>query len=254
MPHHASFRRGFMILTLLALALILSFFADSAVEQFMRTEQNKTVRLAARRISRWGDGPILVIGGLGALGFAVARRDRRTTRLVAIMLLSAVAAGVGANAVRGATCRARPDADEVSGWHGPIHGGKWVVGTRDFSSFPSAHTSVAFAFFVPLLFVAARRAGVSRLAQILAVTSAALIGWARLYLSVHHLSDIVAGAILGVSCAMLASCSRPSWQIRNWFRHRMSGFVSLPSTPIRAGITVRSREVPARPSETAEIA
>jgi len=243
-----------MILTLLALALILSFFADSAIEHFMRREQNKTVRLAARRISRWGDGPVLVLAGLGAMGFAVVRRDRRTTRLVAIMLLSAVTAGVAANSLRGATGRARPDADEVSGWHGPVHEGKWVLGARDFSSFPSAHTSVAFAFFVPLLFAAAQRAGVSRLAQILALTGAGLIGWARLYLSVHHLSDIVAGAILGVTCAMLASCSRPSWQIRNWFRSWMGSFVTLPSTPIRAGIAVRTREVPARPSETAEIA
>lgn len=68
------------------------------------------------------------------------------------------------------------------------------------NSFPSGHTTAAFAFFalVALLFPA------KKMIQALCVVIAALVGYSRIYLSQHFLEDVVAGAILGLICFMLS--------------------------------------------------
>ncbi len=203
-----------MILCLLTVAFVASFRVDDAVEQSMRDGQNRTVRLWAKRISRWGDWPVLAAVGTVTLGVAAWRRERRVTRLVSIMVLSSTMAGLTANAVRVTAGRARPDADHPAGWYGPWREGKWVAGQRDFSSFPSAHTTVALAFFTPLLCAAAQRSGIVLTGQCLALLAAVSIGWARVYLSVHHLSDVVGGAVLGTIVAMLVAGTRPGWHLR----------------------------------------
>ena len=57
-------------------------------------------------------------------------------------------------------------------------------------SFPSGHTSAAFAA-ATVIFCANKRAG------ILALAFATLMGFSRLYLFVHYPSDVLVGALLG---------------------------------------------------------
>ncbi len=57
-------------------------------------------------------------------------------------------------------------------------------------SFPSGHTSAAFAA-TTVIFCANKRAG------ILALAFATLMGFSRLYLFVHYPSDVLVGALLG---------------------------------------------------------
>jgi membrane-associated phospholipid phosphatase len=61
------------------------------------------------------------------------------------------------------------------------------------NSFPSGHTSTAFAIFT-ILAIACPQKGVPFLAAILAV----LVGISRVYLGQHYLSDVVTGAIIGL--------------------------------------------------------
>lgn len=74
-------------------------------------------------------------------------------------------------------------------------------------SFPSGHASVSLAVYGALGYIVARQAGTRR-AQIAFLAGAAalvaLIGFSRLYLGVHYLSDVIAGFSLGL--AWIALC------------------------------------------------
>jgi undecaprenyl-diphosphatase len=82
-----------------------------------------------------------------------------------------------------------------------------VIGSRpDSGSFPSGHTANAFAGAAVL----------SALAEAPALPwwiLAGMIAYSRVYLGVHYPSDVVAGALLGVACAIatLAIARRRAW-------------------------------------------
>lgn len=62
-------------------------------------------------------------------------------------------------------------------------------------SFPSGHTTAAFAF---LAFIACVFYAKNKLMQIVLALMAVLVGYSRMYLSQHFLEDVVAGACLGI--------------------------------------------------------
>jgi len=67
-------------------------------------------------------------------------------------------------------------------------------------SFPSAHTAQATAFFLAVTIIATRSlrpawAGICAVASTLIIIG---IGWSRIYLQVHYLSDVMAGCALAV--------------------------------------------------------
>ena len=67
---------------------------------------------------------------------------------------------------------------------------------NSYHSFPSGHTGAAFGFFGVLFFAYRRWGG-------WALLVAAAIAWSRIYLNVHHLSDIMAGALIGLLIAAI---------------------------------------------------
>ena len=71
-----------------------------------------------------------------------------------------------------------------------------IPAPQDFS-FPSGHTMSSFA----AAFVLYKRSGRS---GALALLTAALIGFSRLYLYVHYPSDVICGAVLGILAANIA--------------------------------------------------
>ena len=73
-----------------------------------------------------------------------------------------------------------------------------MVNLPDPFSFPSGHTAAATA-------VAARVAIAQPLFAPLVVTLAALIGYSRVRLRVHYVSDVLAGAALGLAGALVAT-------------------------------------------------
>ncbi len=86
-----------------------------------------------------------------------------------------------------------------------------------FHSFPSGHTAAVFALMFLLSSVFKNRA-----ATIFFFSMALLTGISRMYLLQHFLSDVVAGALIGVSVA---------WIINRYFAHRIKEmkFVSFRS-------------------------
>lgn len=74
------------------------------------------------------------------------------------------------------------------------------------SSFPSGHTGASIALYVTAALLARRigRAWVRVPAVVLACAVPLLVAVARLYLGMHHLSDVLAGALNGAVCVWLA--------------------------------------------------
>jgi undecaprenyl-diphosphatase len=82
------------------------------------------------------------------------------------------------------------------------------------SSYPSGHTGASTALYLSLLLMASARIERSWLRRLLMGLCAVvpfLVGVARLYRGAHHISDVVAGLLNGVVCAVLAY---------QWYRHR----------------------------------
>ena len=74
-----------------------------------------------------------------------------------------------------------------------------LVKSSDPNSFPSGHTCAAFAFALALCLSAPKR-----WMKIAAVAAAVLMGLSRLYVGVHFPSDVLAGAVIGSLCGLLA--------------------------------------------------
>ncbi len=77
-------------------------------------------------------------------------------------------------------------------------------------SFPSGHTTAAFAFFLSLAFLTK-----NKLLQCLYCLLGILVGYSRIYLSQHFATDVLAGAIVGVVmtvfCLYVIDGRNPVW-------------------------------------------
>jgi membrane-associated phospholipid phosphatase len=67
-----------------------------------------------------------------------------------------------------------------------------------YHAFPSGHVAASMAFF-GVLFFASRRIG------LLCLAIPIVIGFSRMYVTAHYLSDVVCAAVLGILCALLVA-------------------------------------------------
>jgi membrane-associated phospholipid phosphatase len=150
----------------------------------------------------------LVIGGLA--GVADLRR-----RAVPWTFLWATVAGLLAwglsSLVKDAVDRPRPFAD------GGIHAVGRLPGG---SSFPSGHAATAFAAATVVAILAPRL-------RVPAHVLAALVAFSRVYLGVHFLSDVLAGAVLGIGVGLLVSAVGPG--LARWASARRATGRSAPT-------------------------
>ena len=163
----------------------------------MKTHDWKSLKVFAGFLSQWGDWPELMLFGCIGLGLALMARSRVVCKILLCMMIAATISGAVVNSVRLLTGRARPNNKEATQeWNGLWRGSEFLLFKNKYHSFPSGHTGVAFAFFgVPLF--ANRRYGWW------ALLIAAAIAWSRIYLNVHHFSDVMVGALVGLVTAYL---------------------------------------------------
>jgi membrane-associated phospholipid phosphatase len=187
-----------VVLSALALILMAAGFAswDQPALEAVRAGAGQTWTGLARFLSRYGDFPFLLAGGIAALALCLRRSPARA-RIVTAMILAGILAGLASNTVKLATGRVRPRVEHAEhGWYGPKHEDKWVSLRHDFQAFPSSHAACAFGFFFPL-FLSRRAAGTAGLLV------AAAIAWSRVQVNAHHVSDVAAGAALGMVAGWL---------------------------------------------------
>jgi membrane-associated phospholipid phosphatase len=179
------------------------YAVDQTVLEAVRDGYGAGLIGLARFFSRYGDFPFLLGGGIVALGVALRMKRRDWARILVAMILSGVIAGLITNLIKLGTGRVRPRVENVEhGWYGPKSGGEWVSLRHDFQAFPSSHSSCAFGFFFPLFF-SRRLAGSAGLAV--------LTAWSRVQLNAHHVSDVAAGALVGLLVA---------WFVWRWIVQR----------------------------------
>ena len=170
--------------------LLAAFYFDASVHSWMRAHQTPAVTSVMGAASRWGDWPPHVAVALIAAALAYFAGSRQWLAIFLALVLACAVAGTANRAIKIATGRARPSVTLDPGWHGMKFGSKYTA-------FPSGHTAATTAFFGALLF-ARRRIGLALLPIPL------LIATSRVYLGAHHLSDVVAGAIVGTIAGFLA--------------------------------------------------
>ncbi len=123
------------------------------------------------------------------------------------LVLAVATSGIMTFLLKGAVARPRPP---MQYW--AYHEIWW--------SFPSAHSALSMAFYGFVAYIALRTTH-SKSLRILALTFAAalilIIGFTRLYLGVHYLSDVLGGYLLGATCVWLGI-----WAARSLERGSMS--------------------------------
>ncbi|MBK9148541.1 MAG: phosphatase PAP2 family protein [Flavobacteriales bacterium] len=109
--------------------------------------------------------------------------------------------------------------DRPSQFRDQLAGMPWVEGIdlHAHNSFPSGHTTAAFSMCFALAVIIARPK-----AAVLLVAVAALLGFARIYLSQHWLQDVSAGSAIGASVAFAVYhlLHRSTWSRAEWLRRR----------------------------------
>ncbi|MFZ3375105.1 MAG: phosphatase PAP2 family protein [Chthoniobacterales bacterium] len=179
-----------------AIIVIVAFHFDDAMRNFIAQHQTYAAKNFMRDVSRLGDWPEHFALGAALAAIAWWRGNKKWTRVFISMLLALAFAGAAARVIKIATGRARPSVKIEEAWNGPR------VSER-FHAFPSGHTAASMAFFAVLLF-ANWRIGLACLPIPL------LIGFSRMYVGAHYLSDVVCAALLGFLCAFLAVRLLPS--------------------------------------------
>lgn len=174
-----------------AVAIGASFYFDDAVWNFIQQHQNRGLYNFMRNVSRFGDWPSHVVLGLLLLGAAWIRGSRKWSRVFLAMLVAMTLAGVAGQVIKRTIPRPRPSVHTETRWGGPHFSTKY-------HSFPSGHVGASTAFF-GVLIIARRRVGLACLPIPI------LIGFSRMYIGAHYLSDVVCAAVLGLLSALLVA-------------------------------------------------
>lgn len=174
---------------LATLAIVGAFHYDNTVHNYIAAHQNRALRDFMRYVSKYGDWVEHFALGLALLVIAWWRGNRKWTRVFMSMLLALALAGAATRVVKIVTGRARPSVPAEEIWNGPQLSSKY-------HAFPSGHTAASTAFFAVLFFANWRIA-------LACLPIPLLIGFSRMYVAAHYLSDVVCAAVLGLLCAIL---------------------------------------------------
>jgi membrane-associated phospholipid phosphatase len=176
-------------IVIVVVAIVTAFHFDAAVMQFMTSHQTPGTRNFMRNVSRFGDWWSHFLVGLACAGIAWKRGSKKWTRIFLAMLIALSIAGLTGRAIKISTARARPSVKSEQVWW---NAQRW---SSKYHSFPSGHVDASVAFFAVLAF-ANWRFGVPCFAIPI------LIGFSRMYLGAHYLSDVVCAAVLGILSAI----------------------------------------------------
>jgi undecaprenyl-diphosphatase len=165
---------------------------DVAVVQWIAAHRTPAWTAAAGVASALGSTAVIVAASLVAvtLTLAVTRRWRPVLFL-AVVMSAEVTLFLASSAIVG---RARPSVDHLGPLLAPTAG------------FPSAHVAAALALYgaVALLVLTGTRAWWRWLVLATALVAVALVALARLYYGVHHPTDVLGSALLGLGVLALS--------------------------------------------------
>lgn len=176
-------------------------FADESIQKSALNLRNKNPGL--QNVSRYvtnfgGTYEAYLLGGLGAYGFVFKNEKMQTTTLLATQAY--ITGGAIESVLKFLSGRQRPfiyDSAKVEVepiFYGPFYKSpRDVNGKKTNSSFPSGHTTVAFAAAT----VFAMEYKNKPMVPILAYSAASLIGISRITENKHWATDVLTGAAIG---------------------------------------------------------
>ncbi|HZC53336.1 MAG TPA: phosphatase PAP2 family protein [Mycobacterium sp.] len=126
---------------------------------------------------------------------------RRLPRLAAFLAVTALGSSLLNNLIKATVDRARPHLpDPVEIAHG--------------TSFPSGHTQAATVGFgiLVLIFLPLARRGLRPWLYAAATLAVALIGFSRIALGVHYLSDVLGGIVIGAAWLLAMTAAFSAWR------------------------------------------
>ena len=176
-------------LVIAAIVIAAAFCFDGAARDFIAQHQNRALRKVMLNVSRFGDWPEHFALGLILAGAAWLRGNKKWIRIFLSMLIALAITGVVGRGIKIATGRARPSVRTEEAWN---------RFSSKYHAFPSGHVAVSMAFF-GVLFFASRRIG------LVCLPIPIVIGFSRMYVAAHYLSDVVCAAVLGILCALLVA-------------------------------------------------
>ena len=136
-----------------------------------------------------GGHVIPAILGIGLVTFLVMRRWILAAFVVLVVAVESATYRVTSLIVE----RERPDVERLEGL--PVD-----------ASYPSGHTAAAVAMYGGLLLLLASRfdsAAVRVIAIALGVAIPLFVAWSRMYRGMHHLSDVIAGLLMGLGAIVI---------------------------------------------------
>lgn len=164
---------------------------DLNVFQWVQTIQTPILSAILKVITTLGEGGIIFI--LLALGLLITKKYRKA----GFAMIIALAVMVVCNNLVLKEIFARPRPFNITyDWWNEIYIFPEIVSRPDSYSFPSGHTSSAFAAAIALLWYD-RKIGIPT------TIFAFIMGFSRIYVEVHYCTDVLAGLIVGIIYAVI---------------------------------------------------
>lgn len=197
---------------------VLALWLDEPCRTLLRGPEGSASQRAAAIISRYSTLEYLLVPAVLLIVCGQWKRRRDAIQLGLILFLGSSIAGLTGLTIRCLTGRTRPSAQVSQGWYGPWHDGRILIGKYDYNAFPSGHVSGAAGFAGALWLARSKTAWATWLLPV-------IVGWGRMKLDRHRLSDVMGGLLVGLVMADLAArwwldCLE-TWLIR--FLHRWRG-------------------------------
>jgi len=173
-------------LILLSFSIIIFYlFFDKEIAYFFHTHITGKTKHIIKLISNFGKAEYYLIPSF--IVFLIYRNKNLFIKKASLLVFySVIISGILVNIIKVIVARYRPPAlfkENLYGFHGFDIG--FLV-----NSFPSGHTTTAFSGFVALALVMPKY-------KYIFILLAIIIALTRIMLSVHYVSDIIAGAMLG---------------------------------------------------------
>jgi membrane-associated phospholipid phosphatase len=214
MTNHEN-RRPWLWLIAGIILVAAMFPLDDAVDGALVVPPSSPLHELAWWCSKLAEGWVIAVVGILLAAFLAWRKKPALAANVFFVGFTSEIAGLIALILRLLFGRTRPTAPLPQGFYGLWHDGHWLIGKYQFSSFPSGHSATA-AGLVAAAWLVNRRWGAVALIYAVAVM------WSRIALRCHHLSDVVASAVMSVMVALL---------LKKYFAPRIAQFFIRHAAP-----------------------
>jgi membrane-associated phospholipid phosphatase len=188
-----------------AIRLQEKFALDAYANPFLHAISSPALDVVMNVFTTIGDVPFVSIAFVIAMGFLLYRR----LRAEALFLATAILGSVALNGILKVFIqRPRP----------PL---PWAHVLPDYS-FPSGHSMNSLVFYLAIAVIiwARSKAPAGSIAVITALLIATAVGFSRIYLGYHYLSDVVGGFAAGLAWLLVVALSFEaiprSWAHRPW--------------------------------------